>query len=175
MTPNTHNPPNPTREKISYYPNGNIRSKTPLVTDKKHGTQFAWHEDGSKWYEIMWLSGKQHGPEVGWWGNGSKWLQEIWRNGKKHGFETVRYENGAKNYERMWVDGKHHGPEVGWWENGTKKEEIQHLRNKTFASMEWDKEGNVTATNFPSPTNHPTHKDSKKSNPQTKKIISTNK
>ncbi len=57
-------------------------SKTPYVSDKKHGAEEWRYENGTKWSEAM------------------------WRDGKQHGLETGRHENGQKEWEIYFIAGK---------------------------------------------------------------------
>ncbi len=40
---------------IKYHPNGETWRKTPYVNGKKHGMEFAWHENGTKAEEMYYL------------------------------------------------------------------------------------------------------------------------
>ncbi len=112
-------------EKINYYDNGELMSKAPYVSDKKHGIQTAWYESGEKWWEQMRKEGKEHGVSTWWHDNGTKWSERMFKQHNRHGMET-------------------------WWdENGERKEEIYYIAGKECARIEWSEEGNVSGIYLP--------------------------
>ncbi len=136
-----------TKIKTTHYDNGGVESKTPYVSDKRHGLETGWDEDGRKWWTTPWKDGKQHGVRTQW------------------------YQNGAKYLESMWKDGKRQGAQTWGREDGTKRREILFTHDREYARMGWDKEGNVTEIDFPRPSIiNPTVK-SKKSHQHTGKLL----
>ncbi len=84
-----------------------------------------------------------------WWDRGgSKWSESMWRSGKKHGSETGWREDGSKLWQDTSRNGEIHGAETWWYESGTKEIVIYYNRNKIYARMVWDGEGNVLAASF---------------------------
>ncbi len=114
-----------TQVEIKRYSNGMVESKTSYV------------------------NGKQHGMDTWWKDSGKKRKEEMWRNGKKHGLQTALHENGKKSWEVIWVESKEHGLETGWHTDGRKKWEVYYLHGKTYAHIEWDKEGNTITVKLP--------------------------
>ncbi len=160
--------------KTKHYPSGNIKSKTPYVSGKRHGMETQWDGAGRKWTERTWKDGKQHGMETQWRDDGTKLYEEMWKddkqhgletwrhnsgdkwsetmykNGKKHGLETWCHENGTISREMIWwKDGERHGVTTMWYENGNREKEIYSVEGVEFARIHWDEEGNVIKTNFP--------------------------
>ncbi len=115
----------------AHHENGKIKSKIHYVVDKKHGLGTWWYENGLKHREV------------------------IYKDGEKHGLETWWYENGEKWYEKMWREGKKHGVGTWWHKEGIKGGEIYSAHGKDYATIFWDKEGNVTDVDFPTLTQAP--------------------
>ncbi len=151
------------REDITRYSNGEMKSKTPYVDGKKHGVDTGWHENGRKSYEKMWRDGNSHGVEIGWYESRLKHWEKMRKDGKEHGRGTWWWDNGQKRWEIMWRDGEHHGMDTTWDYNGQKRIEAYYIRDKEYAIIEWDEEGNITSVKFPihSPIINPTVKSKK--------------
>ncbi len=157
----TTNPkPKSAEDRIEYHPNGQVKSKIPLVNGKRHGLETVWRENGTKKEETPWDGGKRHGIYTEWDKNGHKDWQTTWRNGNQHGLETVWNKNGAKWYEITWNAGARQGVESWWWENGKKKGEVYCFNNTEYASIDWNQKGDVTVAKFLYPK--PSHNNMKK-------------
>ncbi len=122
---------NEVKIKTTHYDNGGVESKTPYVSDKQHGLQTGWDDDGTKWWTALWKDGEKHGLETRWYKNESKSSITMWRDGKKHGVDTWWREDGAKRLERLFAP------------------------TGEYSRMVWDKEGNVIVADFPNPTINP--------------------
>ncbi len=110
---------------IEYHPNGNKKSEKNEKNLKKHGLWTWWYENGQKEYEINYKDGAHRGV-TSWW-----------------------YKSGQKRYELKYKDGELHGIKSCWYESGKKEMEEYCILGERYASIDWNKEGNVTKTEIP--------------------------
>ncbi len=118
-------PPPPNRVEISRHSNDVVRCKTCYVNDRKHGMETVWNEAGGKMNE------------------------SVWNRGKKQGVRTWWYKNGSKHWQETRSRNKEHGVTTNWHQNGSKQKEIYYIREKEYARIEWDDEGNISGETFP--------------------------
>lgn len=163
---------NPNRVEIERHSNKVVKSKISYENDKKHGVSTGWHEDGTKYFENMWIDGKEHGLAKGWYRDGVKVYQMPFREGKTHGMETGWWENSQKEVEKTWRLGKPQGMTTAWRKGGSKRQETYFLNLEIYACIEWDEYGNVTEIYI-----HPTIQlqSQQKQSPNQEKIISKNR
>lgn len=82
------------------YPDGTLKSRTPVLNGLLHGISQGWHT------------------------NGQLQVTETFREGVSQGVRTKRYPNGNKLSEASIVDGQLHGLFRRWHENGALAEEV---------------------------------------------------
>ncbi len=161
-----------TKIKTTRYDNGGVKSKTPYVNGKKHGTEIRWYYTAQKSREVMWRDGKKHGSETDWAHDGTKWCEVTWVNGERHGAQTMWLERDRKESETIFRNEKIHGIATSWGEDGTTVE-YYYVQGNLFSHLTVGREGDVIVTDFKL---HPTLPDNKsKRNSQNKKIISCRK
>ncbi len=138
-----------------WYKNGQKRMEGTLSNDKRHGLETHWwDENGWKKWERTWKDGKKHGPGTYWYESiitlsPYKYKEENYKNDKKHGVFTWWHENGQKKHEMNYKDGELHGMNSWWYENGQKESVEYFVLAKSYARINWNKEGNVTKAKLP--------------------------
>ncbi len=136
--------------KITRHESGKIASKGHYMNGKRHGLATGWRDNGTKQWEMLYRHDKPHGIKIEWRDNGMKHNESVYKGGELHGVVTEWYENGEKA-EKMFKEGHAHGLWVWWYENGVKEMEIYHFCGEGYASIKWNKEGNVIDVKFPQP------------------------
>src|SRR3990167_1782325 len=129
------------REEIrkTYYPDGQLQSKTWYQDGKEHREDepayVSYYKNGNKRSEEWYRDGKEHkedGPAVvSYYKNGNQKSEEWYRDSKLHredgSARVFYYENGNKESEIWYRDGKLHredGPAwISYYENGNKRRE----------------------------------------------------
>ncbi len=111
--------------KVKYHSNGKVKSKGFYVNGEKHGLETKWDENGVKRNEVNHKAGNPHGLWIKWREDGSKWFQTMWEAGAEQGIQT------------------------DWYNSGERAVEIYLIQNKELTRIDWDKEGNVIRTDFP--------------------------
>lgn len=106
-----------TGDKITYYPDGQIKIKTPLLKGKVNGTAVRYYPDGKKEYEKGMKDGIDDGPERFYSEDGSVRSETIFKNGRAEGksfsqinsgmadeyLVTIYYKNGLRHGEHLEV------------------------------------------------------------------------
>ncbi len=118
--------------KTKYHPNGIIESKTSYVKRINHGVDIGWYSNGQKWYE------------------------QIHKQSKKYGSQKWWHVTGAKMWEETCVEGESHGVAREGDEYGNKLVEVYYLQGREYARIDWDEEGSVIKSDFPSQHSQPT-------------------
>ena len=87
-------------KKIEYYENGNKRNEYEVnESEKRHGIQKLYHENGQLQVEVNWTNGIQDDGEIiTYHDNGVKARQVIILKGSFNGAFTEWHKNGQKKY-----------------------------------------------------------------------------
>ena len=136
------------REEIrkTYYPDGQLQSKTWYQDGKEHREDepayVSYYKNGNKKDEKWYQDSKEHredGPaHVSYYENGNKDNEAWYRDGKVHREDgpavVFYYKNGNKRSEEWYRDGKEHkedGPAVvSYYKNGNQKSEEWYRDSK---------------------------------------------
>ncbi len=132
---------------------GQKRMEGTLRNGERHGTIAWWDEMGRKVTEVNYKNGKRHGLSTYWIEGftieGVYKHREInYKHDKKHGLTVKYHESGKKEYEEGWRDDEEHGLSTWWGKNGQKNSENYLIVGKIYTSIDWSKEGNVTAVDI---------------------------
>ncbi len=136
------------------HPNGKVKSKKNYKNGKLHGVCAEWDEMGRKATEANYKDDEKHGLST-YWDEGFtiegvyKSREINYKDDKKHGLSTVYWEDGQKQYAANHKDDKWHGTTCWWWDNGMKEKVGYYVLGERYASIDWNKEGNVIATELP--------------------------
>lgn len=105
--------------RLTYHPNGVLKSETPYARGVIEGTRQTYMPSGEPQTTESWIGGKQHGLTVIY-KNGMVWKEIPYVDGQKEGIEKV-YRNGKDIVEEItWFEGKKHGPHRKYIENVVK-------------------------------------------------------
>ena len=136
-----------TKTKETFHPNGKLKTIATYRSDKKHGKETFYHDNGVFQAECEWVNGLQNG-------------------------EVISYDkNGNKVKQSFLVDGNYHGTQKEWWPNGELKADRIMKNDKIVSEKEYDSNGKILIK-----TNKDTSsetKESKKSVKTTKKKTSS--
>jgi len=80
---------------IEWFPNNQIRYKTYLNNNKKHGTTSVFNKCGRLIACSEWKNGRRHGKCNRWWGNGNKREHGEYIKGKAVGEHIFYFEDGS--------------------------------------------------------------------------------
>ncbi len=154
------------------HPNGEVKSEINYKNNQRHGLCIDWYENGHKQFESYWKDGKMHGVATYWsrdqaFQRASKRQETNHKDGAHHGLHSQWYENGQKEYETNYKGDVRHGMDSCWYENGQKESVEYFVLAKSYARIDWGKEGNVTKTELPT-LPHPTTSPAKTNNHKTK-------
>ena len=86
-------------EAVTYYDNGQLKSRVGFLNGKEHGKAILWYKNGQKESEMAFHNGKPHGKIVSWYGTGQKHTEGEYKYGEPIGINTYWYENGQKMQE----------------------------------------------------------------------------
>lgn len=114
---------------IHYFLNRRVAELYDL--DKiENGLYEAWHENGQKRIECMYMNSKLEGLCKVWYENGQKRVECTYVNSKLEGLCQVWYENGQKRIECTYMNGRKEGLYREWHENGKKSLEYTYVNGK---------------------------------------------
>ena len=130
-----------------YYPNGELRDRTVLVSDKQQSHE-EWNPDGVKWKaeHFTYSEDGYYSVEETWWGDGRRMSKVEYKNGLKDG--EAKYWNRNGSYS---VGLHHQGSCSGIWkfysEKGLPLYDVEYIPNGTLEPtmhivQTYDKEGN---------------------------------
>ncbi len=138
-----------------WHPNGKVKSKKNYKNNQRHGLCIEWYEWST--YQTLQRAYKRQ--------------ETNYKDGARHGLHSQWYENGQKEYETNYKDGARHGMDSCWYENGPKESVEYFVLAKSYARIDWGKEGNVIKTEIPThprPSAAPTKNNHKSQKSQTK-------
>ncbi len=97
-----------------WYENGNKKSEINFVNGERHGTRTDWYDDirrelGQIKSTAIYKAGKQHGSQVAWHPNGKKMAETIFVNDKEDGAFIAWHDNGELKLSSYFKDGKEDG------------------------------------------------------------------
>jgi len=129
--------------RLSFYPNGQIKSEYHLNKRGVNVTDTEWYENGQIKKEEPY---NNDGEKDGKWIMNSEDGQKLWernyKNGIEHGALLAWHKNGQKKSKINYENGKIIGESISWRDNG-KVEERSHYENgeKTGKEIRWDENG----------------------------------
>lgn len=107
---------------VSYWPNGNVRSKTGYLNGKREGESNIRNEDGKLLELRFYKSNKKVNKHEGWW------------------------PNGNKKFEYTFVDGFHHGAFLEWQNDGKPYKVFNYEMGQEIGAQKmWDSDGGIRA------------------------------
>lgn len=110
---------------VTRHLNGRVEFVTQMLNGEKHGVETGYNSSGIKTKQIRWKEGSWSGPTI-WW-----------------------YQVGTKQREIIRWDSDMHGVATRWYSRGGKQWEIYYRRNKQYARIDWNEEGDVVSVKFP--------------------------
>jgi antitoxin component YwqK of YwqJK toxin-antitoxin module len=116
--------------KYTYYKNGNIKSKVPLINGKKNGYKYTYYDNGSLKIKVNYINDKREGKRVWYYKNGNIRVNDNYKNDKHHGIMKKYYESGQIKAEAEYILGKRVDKLIQYYENGHKK--VEYGKNYTI-------------------------------------------
>jgi antitoxin component YwqK of YwqJK toxin-antitoxin module len=115
-----------------WYENGNKKSEINFVNGERHGTRTDWYDDirrelGQIKSTAIYKAGKQHGSQVAWHPNGKKMAETIFVNDKEDGAFIAWHDNGELKLSSYFKDGKEDGKFSLYDESSNKLAEGQYI------------------------------------------------
>lgn len=92
--------------KIDKWPNGQMRSKEPILNGKRHGIGQYFHSNGRSYAMITWIDGKKHGNYITWTEDGKIEARYSYKEGELHGRIEWYNEQGEISQVRYYKNGK---------------------------------------------------------------------
>ena len=99
-------------ERIKYYDDGQIESKSNYKNGKLHGQYTVWDEDGELFNEDNYIDGERHGKQTSYL-DGEVTQVDNYKDGERHGKQTS-YLDGEIFSEENYKDGERHGKQTSY-------------------------------------------------------------
>ncbi len=128
-----------------YYPNGNIKSETPVKDGKRNGTTKYYDEHGRLMSTVQYVDDKREGWLINYNSEiGKPVLKGFFKNDTQCGPVTQYYLEGMLFRESNYVKGRVDGVIKTYWPNGKLKAENYYKMGKPSIGLkEYDKEGKL--------------------------------
>lgn len=130
------------------YPNGTVKTETPLLNGKTHGKKKLFSESGSVLKEEEYRDGKKEGLSIEYYEDGAVKSHEAFREDRQNGDCFMNYPNGQKMMAGQCADGKKTGKWTLFHNNGNKYMEGNYAEGvmdgvwRSFSPEGWlDSEG----------------------------------
>nr|MBA3971598.1 toxin-antitoxin system YwqK family antitoxin [Bacteroidota bacterium] len=105
-------------EVISFFSNGNIKSKLFYISNNLHGTQFYFHMNGKPHSKTTYLHGMLEGPFQEYYDNGNLQMEGTFHYNKKEGSFINYTQQGIKLIEGKYAAGNINEQYKYFYENG---------------------------------------------------------
>jgi antitoxin component YwqK of YwqJK toxin-antitoxin module len=137
------------RRVLLYGPDGKLKSDQFMKSGLPDSTTTIYHNNGSKYKEIMYIQDKKtkkemkHGKETTWYENGQVKSESAYEKGFPTGTSVSYYEDGKKASEVVYKDGQKDGEEHHWFPDGKDKKVIPYVTGDINGVVkEWYENGN---------------------------------
>ena len=89
---------------VTYWPTGQVQSRTPQVDGRADGWARAWYADGQPMWVRGYTAGRETGVHTGWWPDGTRKFRLAYVDGLLEGASHEWYVDGSpfrdSNYHR---------------------------------------------------------------------------
>jgi antitoxin component YwqK of YwqJK toxin-antitoxin module len=131
-------------EKIQYYTNGNIKTRTNYENGVIDGLQIGYYENGNIKFEASFKNNKLNGITIGYYENGNIKAQDVYIAGILNGEVTAYFENGEMERNEIYNNGKKEGISKVFYDNGQLKSEMFYKNSKVEGIENlYDRNGNL--------------------------------
>ena len=132
-----------------FYPNGTLKSITPLSNGKKNGIQKKYRKDGTIKEETPYINDQINGIEKGYNIMGVLYRESPYIKNKLNGISKHYFQNGKINIETPWEEDKVNGIEKWYYENGKISSEKPHINNKFEGVWRYYYENGIICEEWP--------------------------
>jgi antitoxin component YwqK of YwqJK toxin-antitoxin module len=131
-------------EKIEYYTNGNIKTRTNYEKGVIDGLQIGYYESGNLKFAASFKNNKLNGLTIGYYENGAVKARDVYVGGILSGEVIAYFENGKIERNETYKNGKKEGLSKIFYDNGQLKSEMVYKNSKVegIGSL-YDKDGNL--------------------------------
>lgn len=131
---------------VSYFENGNLKSRVPYKNGRKNGREEQWYANGNQAIERFYEQGVKVDIHQGWYTNGQQQFEYHFdQEGRYHGLHKEWYQTGqlAKNFN--FTNGKEDGHQRLWKPDGSIKANFKVRNSERFGLIGLKKCNTVTA------------------------------
>ena len=136
------------RKEIKYHDNGKIKTSKRILSNKRHGSQKQYFDNGQLVNDINFTNGVQDdGDVISFHRDGSKARKITLVKGKYHGELREWYPNGKLKIKGNYNKDKYNGELHQWYSNGKPKSKWNYINGKSQKIAEsWYENGNIFRT-----------------------------